>query len=66
MTAGIRVANSITLGAGSCVGRSLKEPGLYVTQTLRHLPRGLDELMKSQEQPQLIETCPVLLKKPKD
>ena len=39
ISAGVRIANCVIIGSGSSVGKSLDEPGLYVSQPLRHLPR---------------------------
>jgi acetyltransferase-like isoleucine patch superfamily enzyme len=35
--AGVRVSDAITVGAASCVARSLDRPGLYVSQPLRYV-----------------------------
>lgn len=43
--AGVRVADSITIGASSCVARSLEVPGLYVSQPLRHIKLDYDEVV---------------------
>ena len=40
---GIKVADNITIGAGSCVSKSLKEKGTYVNQALRYIPISADE-----------------------
>lgn len=37
INAGVRVANAITVGAASCVSRSIESSGLYVSQPLRFI-----------------------------
>lgn len=37
INAGIRIADAITIGAASCVARSLDKPGMYVSQPLRYI-----------------------------
>jgi acetyltransferase-like isoleucine patch superfamily enzyme len=41
--AGVRIADAITVGAASCIARSLDTPGLYVSQPLRHIPLDYNE-----------------------
>lgn len=41
--AGVRVADAITVGASSCIARSLEVPGLYVSQPLRHIELDYEE-----------------------
>ncbi|WP_131185416.1 acyltransferase [Stutzerimonas kirkiae] len=41
--AGVHVADAITIGASSCVARSLDVPGLYVSQPLRHIELNYEE-----------------------
>lgn len=41
--AGVRIADAITIGASSCVARSLDVPGLYVSQPLRHIELDYEE-----------------------
>lgn len=48
---GIRVADNITIGAGSCVSKSLKEKGTYVNQALRYIPVNADEAILKYGEP---------------
>lgn len=41
--AGVRVSDAITVGAASCIARSLDVPGLYVSQPLRHIELDYEE-----------------------
>ncbi len=41
--AGVRVSDAITVGAASCIARSLDKPGLYVSQPLRYIELEYDE-----------------------
>ena len=41
--AGVRVSDAITVGAASCIARSLDVPGLYVSQPLRHIDIDYEE-----------------------
>ena len=43
VNAGVRVADAITVGAASCIARSLDVPGLYVSQPLRHIELDYEE-----------------------
>lgn len=43
LTAGITIADNISVGAGSVISKSLEKPGLYVNQPLRFLEFDPDE-----------------------
>ena len=43
LNAGVRVSDAITVGAASCVARSLDKPGLYVSQPLRYIELDYNE-----------------------
>lgn len=43
INAGVAIGNSITIGAGSSVPRSISQPGLYVSQPLRHIEYDYQE-----------------------
>lgn len=43
LTSGVRVADAITIGAASCVARSLDRVGLYVSQPLRFVELDYDQ-----------------------
>ena len=41
--AGVNIADAITIGANTCVSKSLDQQGLYVSQPLRYIPFDPDE-----------------------
>lgn len=43
INASVRICNGATLGAGSCISRSIVQPGLYVGQALRFIPMNYME-----------------------
>lgn len=48
---GVNISAHITVGACSCVSKSLAEAGLYVGQSLRHLEYDPDAKLKGYEKP---------------
>lgn len=44
---GVRITDSIMIGANSCVSRNLEKKGLYVNQELRFIERDMTEKMSS-------------------
>lgn len=48
---GIYVADNITVGAGSCVAKSLLDKGTYVNQALRFIPISTDEAILKYGEP---------------
>ena len=48
---GVKISAHITVGACSCVSKSLTEAGLYVGQGLRHLEYDADAKLKGYENP---------------
>ena len=60
VTGGVTIANSVTVGAGGIVSRSLSDPGMYVSASIRRLPipadpSGRSDLMQI-KQAGLVET----------
>ena len=43
---GICISDAITIGSHATIAKSLHEPGLYVNQSLRHIPLDYDEAYK--------------------
>ena len=43
---GICISNAITIGSHATISKSLEEAGLYVNQSLRHIPLDYDEAYK--------------------
>ena len=43
---GICISDAITIGSHATIAKSLYEPGLYVNQSLRHIPLDYDEAYK--------------------
>lgn len=41
---GVEVANNISIGSNVCVSKSLKRPGMYVAQSLRHIEKEIDSI----------------------
>ena len=50
ITAGVSIADNISIGAGSVVSKSLEKSGLYVNQPLRFLEFDPDEKIRTLEQ----------------
>lgn len=48
---GVKVADNITIGAGSCVSKSLNEKGTYVNQALRYIPVNADKAILKYGEP---------------
>lgn len=48
---GIQIADNITIGAGSCVAKSLSEKGTYVNQGLRFIPVSADDAILKYGEP---------------
>lgn len=44
---GVEIADTINVGGNSTISRSLTEPGMYVSQPLRHLPKDYESIKKS-------------------
>lgn len=60
---GVKVADNITIGAGSCVAKSLSEKGTYVNQPLRYIPIGADDaILKYGEPISSIGSCKIYKK----
>lgn len=50
---GVKVGNSISIGSNASIAKSLQEPGMYVSQALRHLHRNIEDVearLEKQEQ----------------
>lgn len=50
---GVKVANSISIGSNASVAKSLDQPGMYVSQPLRHIARDISDVeakLEKQEQ----------------
>ena len=60
---GVKVADNITIGAGSCVAKSLNEKGTYVNQALRYIPVNADKaILKYGEPISQIGSCKIYRK----
>lgn len=46
---GVEIGDCITIGAGTCVPKTILEQGLYVSQPLRYIPFDPDEAMEKLE-----------------
>ena len=46
ITTGVRISDSVIVGAGAVVARNLAEPGMYVSSALRRLPRPANPAMR--------------------
>jgi len=51
ITAGVEIGDCITIGAGTCVPKTILQQGLYVSQPLRFIPFDPDEAMKKLGKP---------------
>lgn len=51
ITAGVDIGDAITVGANSCVTKSLRKQGLYVGQGLRYLEFNPDEKISNMGEP---------------
>ncbi len=43
LLAGVNIGNAITVGANTCISKSIQQQGLYVSQPLRYIPFDPDE-----------------------
>lgn len=53
LLSGVDIADYVTVGAGSCVSKSLEQKGCYVGQKLRYFPLDVNEKMASLGMPVL-------------
>jgi acetyltransferase-like isoleucine patch superfamily enzyme len=51
LSAGVKLARGVMVGAGTAVARSLNEPGLYVSASMRCLPRPADPAQRTDLRP---------------
>lgn len=51
ITAGVKINNYISIGAHTCITKSLTEPGLYVGQALRYIPFDADRKIEELGEP---------------
>lgn len=43
---GVTVGNQVNVGGNTCVSKDLSDPGMYVPQSLRHIPNNMERIMK--------------------
>ena len=41
---GVKVGDSISIGSNAAIAKSLHEPGMYVSQALRHIKRNIEDV----------------------
>lgn len=43
---GVKIHNAINIGSNSVISKDLIEPGMYVNQSLRHIPKDIEDVMQ--------------------
>ena len=51
---GVTIGDDITLGTGTICSKSISEPGLYVSSSMRHIPYDADERIASLGKPEAV------------
>jgi serine acetyltransferase len=54
---GVKVADAIHIGANCCISKSLVEPGMYVSQSLRFIENDIDKLRKKLDKVEGYDVC---------